>query len=115
MTPREEKESSYGVYFERDLEKAFDDLKEEPEDRDFAWNSELPEFIEEDIVYLTDNQDYEFIKYVFGNSEFYIKLDYQEPKLSFSVDDAENGWLGSMQGSKEEFKSPHYHADSQRG
>lgn len=88
MTPREEKESSYGVYFERDLEKAFDDLKEEPEDRDFAWNSELPEFIEEDIVYLTDNQDYEFIKYVFGNSEFYIKLDYQEPKLSFSVDDA---------------------------
>lgn len=87
ITQREVKENSYGTYVERNLEKSFDDLEEEPKNRDFAWDSELPNFIEKDIEYLFDNKNYEFIRYVFGNSEFYIKWGFQEPVLAFSADD----------------------------
>ena len=39
ITQREVKENSYGTYVERNLEKSFDDLEEEPKNRDFAWDS----------------------------------------------------------------------------
>ena len=83
LNQREEK--SY--YIEREIEKkVFYDLEEEP-NRDFAWDSELPEFIEDDIRYLKKNKNFQYAKYIFGNSEFYIQLDNDFPILCLSKDE----------------------------
>ena len=72
-----------GEILRRDITNLIAEIPEEPENRERAWDSELPEFIEDDIKYMY-SEDIERILYYYGSFVFELYRG-KENKTSIKV------------------------------